>query len=74
MSIYIHLVALLFDGGGKGSFAYSLLHFFFVLLSTENSILVWESNNSTLVLKNSLSRFNSIGFRQGSNSKFWIYS
>ena len=50
----------------EGLFAYSLLPYLF-FLSTENSILVWKSNNSTLVLKNSLSRSNSIGFRQVSN-------
>ena len=47
MSIYVYLVALLFDGAGEVSFAYSLLPYLFSLLSTKNS----ESNNSTLVLK-----------------------
>ena len=51
MNIYTDLLGLLLDGGGEGSFTYSLLPYlfsFFLFLS----ILVWESiNNSTLVLK-----------------------
>ena len=53
MSIYRELVALLFDRGGEGIVCLfvTTLPFFPFLLFTENSILVWASNNSTLVLK-----------------------
>ena len=52
MSIYTDLITLLFDRGGERViYLFVTTLPFFFLLSTEYSILVWESNTSTLVLK-----------------------